>query len=31
VITELSTGFQGYDSIIGPENATIGRILKDNG
>jgi len=31
VITELSTGFPGYDSIIGPEHATIGRILKDNG
>jgi arylsulfatase A-like enzyme len=31
VITELSTGFPGYDSIIGPENATVGRILKDNG
>ena len=31
VITELSTGFPGYDSIIGPENATIGTILKDNG
>jgi arylsulfatase A-like enzyme len=31
VITELSTGFPGYDSIIGPDNATIGRILKDNG
>ncbi|SHG58554.1 arylsulfatase [Kaistia soli DSM 19436] len=31
VITELSTGFPGYDSIIGPEDATIGRILKDNG
>jgi arylsulfatase len=31
VVTELSTGFPGYDSIIGPENATIGRILKDNG
>jgi len=31
VITELSTGFPGYDSIIGPQNATIGRILKDNG
>ena len=28
VITELSTGFPGYDSIIGPENATIGRILQ---
>ena len=24
-------GFPGYDSIIGPEDATIGRILKDNG
>ncbi|MFL5530601.1 MAG: arylsulfatase [Gemmatimonadales bacterium] len=31
VITELSTGFPGYDSIIGPEDATVGRILKDNG
>jgi arylsulfatase A-like enzyme len=31
VITELSTGFPGYDSIIGTDNATIGRILKDNG
>ena len=31
VITELSTGFPGYDSIIGPENATIGTILQDNG
>jgi arylsulfatase A-like enzyme len=31
VITELSTGYPGYDSIIGPENATIGRILRDNG
>jgi arylsulfatase A-like enzyme len=31
VITELSTGFPGYDSIIGPDNATIGKILKDNG
>ena len=30
-ITELSTGFPGYDSIIGPDNETIGRILKDNG
>jgi arylsulfatase A-like enzyme len=29
--TELSTGFPGYNSIIGPESATIGRILKDNG
>ncbi len=31
VITELSTGFPGYDSIIGPDNATIGSILKGNG
>jgi hypothetical protein len=31
VITELSTGYPGYDSIIGPENATIGEILKENG
>ena len=31
VITELSTGYPGYDSIIGPDNATIGRILRDNG
>jgi len=31
VITELSTGFPGYDSIIGSDDTTIGRILKDNG
>jgi len=31
VITELATGFPGYDSIIGADNATIGRILQDNG
>jgi arylsulfatase A-like enzyme len=31
VITELSTGFPGYDSVIGPDNATIGTILKGNG
>ena len=31
MISELSTGYPGYDSIIGPENATIGRILADNG
>ncbi len=30
-IGELSTGFPGYDSIIGPDNATIGEILKLNG
>jgi len=31
VIGELSTGYPGYDSIIGIENASIGSILKDNG
>jgi len=31
VITEQSTGFPGYNSIIGKDNATIGRILLDNG
>jgi arylsulfatase A-like enzyme len=31
VITELSTGFPGYDSIIGSDQATIGEILKENG
>jgi arylsulfatase A-like enzyme len=31
VITELSTGYPGYDSIIGPDQATIGNILKGNG
>jgi arylsulfatase A-like enzyme len=31
VIGELSTGYPGYDSIIGPNNATIGTILRDNG
>jgi arylsulfatase A-like enzyme len=31
VISELSTGYTGYDSIMGPENATIGEILKENG
>jgi arylsulfatase A-like enzyme len=31
VITELSTGYPGYDSVIGPDNATIGAILKGNG
>ena len=31
VISEQSTGFPGYDSIIGPESATIGTILKMNG
>jgi arylsulfatase A-like enzyme len=31
VISELSTGYPGYNSIIGPQNATIGTILRDNG
>jgi arylsulfatase A-like enzyme len=31
VISEQSTGFPGYNSIIGPDNATIGRILLENG
>ncbi len=31
VIGELATGFPGYDSIIGIQNATIGNILQGNG
>jgi arylsulfatase A-like enzyme len=31
VIGEMSTGYPGYDSVIGPESATIGTILRDNG
>ena len=31
VISEQSTGFPGYNSIIGKNMATIGRILQDNG
>jgi arylsulfatase len=31
VIAEQSTGFPGYNSILGVDNATIGRILLDNG
>jgi Sulfatase len=31
VIGELSTGYPGYDSVIGPENATVAEILKENG
>ena len=31
VIAEQSTGFPGYNSIIGKDKATIGRMLKDNG
>ena len=31
VISEQSTGFPGYNSVITKDKATIGRILKDNG
>ncbi len=31
VVSEQSTGFPGYDSIIPKDKCTIGRILKDNG
>jgi arylsulfatase A-like enzyme len=31
VIAEQSTGFPGYNSIIGKDSATIGRILLENG
>lgn len=31
VISEQSTGFPGYNSIIGKDKATIGRILRENG
>jgi len=31
VISEQSTGFPGYNSIIGRDKATVGRILLDNG
>ena len=31
VVSEQSTGFPGYNSIIGRDSATIGRILLDNG
>ncbi len=31
VISEQSTGFPGYNSIIGEDKATIGRLLLDNG
>jgi arylsulfatase A-like enzyme len=30
-VSELATGYPGYDSVIGPESATVGRILSDNG
>src|ERR1700726_1839006 len=31
IISEQSTGYPGYDSIIGVDNATVGEILKQNG
>ena len=31
VVSEQSTGFPGYNSIIGKDSATIGRILLENG
>jgi arylsulfatase A-like enzyme len=31
VISEQATGFPGYDSILGLDNATIGAILKEHG
>src|SRR5271167_9693 len=31
VISEIATGFPGYDSVIGRDSATIGRILLENG
>ena len=31
VVSEQSTGFPGYNSIIERDKATIGRLLKDNG
>ena len=31
VVSEGSTGFPGYNSVIGRDSATIGRILRENG
>ncbi len=31
VISEASTGYPGYNSIIGKDSATVGTILRDNG
>ncbi len=31
IISELATGFPGYNSIIPKDTATVGRILRDNG
>ena len=31
VVSEAASGFPGYNSLIGKDNATIGRILRENG
>jgi arylsulfatase A-like enzyme len=31
IISEQSTGYPGYDSVLGVDNATVGTILKQNG
>jgi arylsulfatase len=31
VISELSTGFPGCDCYLGPENVTVGRVLREHG
>ena len=31
VISEMATGYPGYDSVITKDKATVGRILSDNG
>ncbi len=31
IVGEMSTGYPGYDSVIGEDSATIGEILKENG
>jgi arylsulfatase len=31
VISEVSTGYPGYNSVMSPEKASIGTILRDNG
>jgi arylsulfatase A-like enzyme len=30
-VSELATGYPGYNSVLGKDSATIGRILRDNG
>ena len=31
VISEMATGYPGYNSVMGPESATTAKVLKDNG